>query len=329
MKKLSLIALAVIAAMSSFAAPEKTPTKADLQDYYEAGQLCVCVYFEEEVCNPIVFAGTYNNWATGDVEAMAHFEEVTGFEGWYAVAVTDENENIQGKPVQLKSDGTFAWDYQTGDVGSWTLVSGTVTIEAGYDGESNLNNYSTEEPVILISAYFKNHQSPCVAEIRHLYTVTLDAPLCADAEGNYFAPAIIGSFNDWGSAGGGTNEGIAMVLDEETFFYSYSFTDKEGGQFKFKALGDTDWSNQIQILKTNEETGESEWIDNQNITLGADTVITVDYSAGRYTLCVDESAVDNVVVNSASATKYFDAAKGQFIIIKGDERYSVLGTKLQ
>ncbi len=140
----------------------KAPTPADLAGYYEAGQLCVCVYFEEKVCNPIVFAGTYNNWATDDVEAMAHFEEVTGFEGWYVVAVTDESEDIQGKPVQLKWDGTFSWDYQTGDVFSWTLVSGTVSIQAGYTDESNLKNYDSDEPVILISHYFKKHNTPCL-----------------------------------------------------------------------------------------------------------------------------------------------------------------------
>ena len=320
MKKLSMIALALIAAISGFAAPDKTPTKADLADYYQAGQLCVCVYFEEQVCNDIVFAGTYNNWVTTPAD-MAKFEKVENFDGWYVVAVTDASEDIQGKPVQLQSDGTFAWDYQTGDVYSWTLISGTVTISAGYGGEADLKGYSTAEPVIMISKYFKNHNSPCVEVIKHDYTVNLKAPICADAEGNYFAPAIIGSFNAWG-------EGVAMELNEETMIYSYKFNDKEGGEFKFKALGDTDWTNQIQILGKNAETGEDEWQDNPNITLGATEVIDIDYSAGRYTLCADKSAVDNVEVK-ATAVKFYDATTGQLFIIQGDKRYNVLGTQVQ
>lgn len=59
--------------MSGIAAPDKTPTKADLANYYPSGQLCVCVYFEEEVCNDVVFVGTYNSLATDDVEALAQF----------------------------------------------------------------------------------------------------------------------------------------------------------------------------------------------------------------------------------------------------------------
>lgn len=320
MKKISMFMLALIATVSAFAAPDKTPTKADLADYYQAGQLCVCVYFEEQVCNDIVFAGSYNGWVT-TVEDLAKFEKVDGFDGWYVVAVTDASEDIQGKPVQLQSDGTFAWDYQTGDVDSWTLLAGTVTISAGYDGEADLKGYSTEEPVILISKYFKKHNSPCVEVIKHDYTIILNAPFCADAEGNYFAPAIIGSFNGW-------SEGVAMEFNEETFVYTYKFNDKEGGEFKFKAFGDTDWSNQIQILEKNEETGEESWVDNKNQTLGEEETITIDYSAGRYTLCVGETAVDNVEVK-AVATKYFNEETGELIIIKGEERYNVLGAKIQ
>ena len=280
MKKLSLIAVALFAVMSGFAVPDKTPTKANLADYYQEGQLCVCMYFEEEVCNNVVFAGTYNNWATNDVEAMAHFQGVEGFEGWYVVAVTDESENIMGKPIQLSPNGTVDWDYQTGDVESWTLVSGTVSIMEVFTGEADLQNYGTDEPVILISHYFKNHNSPC-NEVRHDYTVNLKTPACTDAEGNSFAPAIIGSFNNWA-------EGVAMTLNEETQVYSYTFNDKEGGQFTFKAVGDTDWSNRIQIINT-DASGATTMVD-PNIVLGTDVEINIDYSAGSYTLC-EEAAL--------------------------------------
>ena len=137
------------------------PTKDDLADFYEPGQLCVCVKFEEEVCNDIVFAGTYNEFNTTNPASMAKFTPLEGFDGWYYVSVTDESKDIQGIPVQLKKDGSFSWDYQTGDPASWTIVSGTVNITAGFNGDANLTGYSTAEPVVLISKYFKNHNSPC------------------------------------------------------------------------------------------------------------------------------------------------------------------------
>ena len=321
MKKISVMFAALLASMSIFASKDVVPTTADLANYYEDGQLCVAVYFEAEVCNDIVFIGTYNGWSE-DVSTMTKFEPVDGFDGWYVVAVeavANDQGVIQGKPVQLKSDGTFSWDYQTGDADSWTLLSGTVTISAGYYGEANLEGYDAATPVVLISAYFKNHNNPCVVTVKHNYTVNLKAPICADAEGTYFAPAIIGDFNGW-------SEGVAMELNEETLVYSYTFEDEEKHAFKFKAYGDTDWSNQIQILVKNDETGEEEWQDNQNITLGETEVLDIDYSAGRYTLCADGQAIENTAVKSV-AVKTIE--NGQLVIRVNDQKINVLGTVIE
>lgn len=288
MKKISMFFAALVVAVASFATPAKTPTKNDLADFYEPGQLCVCVYFEEEVCNDIVFAGSYNGWNTGDPAAMAHFAPLDGFEGWYYVAVTDESESIEGKPVQLTGDGSFSWDYQTGDPASWTIVSGTVNISAGYEGEADLKGYSTAEPVILISAYFKNHNTPCgyVAEYKD-YTIRLNAPFCAGPDGTYYDPAIIGDFNGW-------SEGVAAdYIDENTFEYVFILKGAEKTKaFKFKALGDTDWSNQIQL-----QNEEGEWYDNPNLPLGDETEISIDYSAGRFTLCAPAKELTTLTYN--------------------------------
>ena len=288
MKKISMFFAALVVAVASFATPAKTPTKNDLADFYEPGQLCVCVYFEEEVCNDIVFAGSYNGWNTGDPAAMAHFAPLDGFEGWYYVAVTDESESIEGKPVQLTGDGSFSWDYQTGDPASWTIVSGTVNISAGYEGEADLKGYSTAEPVILISAYFKNHNTPCgyVAEYKD-YTIRLNAPFCAGPDGTYYDPAIIGDFNGW-------SEGVAAdYIDENTFEYVFILKGAEKTKaFKFKALGDTDWSNQIQL-----QNEEGEWYDNPNLPLGDETEISIDYSAGRFILCAPAKELTTLTYN--------------------------------
>ena len=125
MKKIALFFASLVVAMASFAA---IPTKSDLADFYEPGQLCVCVQFEEPVCNDIVFIGSYNGWDSSDPASMAHFAPLEGFDGWYYVAVTDNSATIEGKPVQLMSDGSFSWDYQGGDADAWTIHAGYVDI---------------------------------------------------------------------------------------------------------------------------------------------------------------------------------------------------------
>ncbi len=323
MKKLTVMFAALLASVSMFASKEVAPKAADLANYYDAGQLCVAVYFEEEVCNDVVFIGSYNGWNDKDVTTMTKFEPVDNFEGWYVVAVTDSSAVIEGKPVQLKKDGSFSWDYQTGDVDSWTVVSGTVEITAGYSGESNLKGYSTAEPVVLISAYFKLHNSPCVAEIPHKYTVNLKAPICGSDPADfstYFAPAIIGDFNNWA-------EGVPMELNEETMVYSYTFDSFEKKAFKFKAVGDTDWSNQIQLkADTLDAEGNEVWYDNNNITLDSTEVINIDYSNGRYTLCNTETAIKNTEVKIV-AVKTIE--NGQLVISVNGQKLNVLGTKIE
>lgn len=307
---------ALVVAVASFATPAKTPTKNDLADFYEPGQLCVCIYFEEEVCNDIVFIGSYNGWDSSDPSSLAKFSELEGFEGWYYVAVTDESESIEGKPVQLKKDGSFSWDYQGGDADAWQLIAGTVNIVPGYSGECDLKGYTTDEPVIMTCAYFKNHNSPCIEEVYHDYTIRLTAPFCAGADGTYYDAAIIGSFNGW-------SEGVAGEIDEETFDYIFKFNDKEGGEYKFKALGDTDWSNQIQLQNEN-----GEWYDNPNIKLTAETEVHIDYSAGKFTLCVDEgSAVEDVEVEKATAIKKI--VNGQMVIEKDGKFFNLLGAEVK
>ena len=301
---------ALAVAVASLATPPtQIPTKTDLADFYEPGQLCVCIYFEEEVCNDIVFIGSYNGWDSSDPSSMAKFSELEGFEGWYYVAVTDETVDaegkpaIEGKPVQLKKDGSFAWDYQGGDAAAWTLHSGKVDILDGYSGECDLKNYSTDEPVILTCAYFKQHNSPCVDEVYHDYTIRLMPPFCSGADGTWYQPAIMGSFNGWAEGVG------ASDIDTETYEYIFKINDKEGGEFKFRSLEIADWSNQIQIPNEVDENGEVvSWKDNDNIKLGAETTISIDYSNGRYTKCGPAKELTtltyNVTVPEGTVTCY-------------------------
>ena len=316
MKKFFSFACALFACVAAFATvevPTTVPDDATLNAYKaEGANVVVAFYTTAPICNPIVFTGSYCGWST-DPTALVKFESVEGFENWYVTSFTDASDSIQGKPVQLKSDGSFSWDYQLGDDAE--VVRGTLTIEKGYAGEVNLKGYGTDAPVVFAFGKWKNDNNPCVAAERHNYTVILDAPYCADEAGTYFDPAIIGTFNNW-------SEGVAMDLivgGDYDGKYKYEFEDEVGHAFKFKAATDTDWSNQIQLLDS-----AGNYYDNPNIKLGADTVIILDYSAGKYTKCVEEqTAVENV--EAKNIRKVIE--NGRLVIYVGEERYNALGIK--
>ena len=317
MKKFFSFACALFACVAAFATvevPTTGPDDATLNAYKaEGANVVVAFYTTAPICNDIVFIGSYNGWNSSDPTQLIKFEEVENFDGWYVASFNDASESIEGKPVQLKSDGTFSWDYQLGD--DAVSVRGTLTIEPGYSGEVNLKGYGTDAPVVFAFGKWKNDNNPCVAAEKHNYTVILNAPYCADEAGTYFDPAIIGDFNGW-------SEGVAMdlILDGENVGkYKYEFEDEVGHAFKFKAATDTDWSNQIQLLDS-----AGSWYDNPNITLGADTVIILDYSEGKYTLCVEEqTAVENV--EAKNIRKVIE--NGRLVIYVGEERYNALGIK--
>ena len=69
--------------------------------------------------------------------------------------------------------------------------------------------------------------------------------------------------------------------------YKAVITSSVGKGIKFKAVGDTDWSNQIQELVMNEETGAEEWKDLANYSLTEEATVNIDYSTEKYkyTLC--------------------------------------------
>lgn len=312
MKKLFAFAAAALCSAAIFAdAPANIPSDEVLNAYRaEGANVLVGFYTTAEVCNDIVFVGSYNNWSANAADCTP-FEAVEGYDNWYVVSITDASADIQGKPVQLKSDGSFSWDYQVGD--DVELYRGTMTIEPGYSGEVNLKEYGTNAPVVYGASKWKLGNNPCVTVPTHDYTVILTAPFCADAEGTYFDPAIIGDFNGWG-------EGVAMQYDGITDTYSYTFNDEENHQFKFKATTDTDWTNQIQLYDAENDN----WYDNPNLILGTNTTIILDYSAGRYTLCVEETAVEQNFDAEKAVKKIVN---GQLILVKGAKRFNVLGAQ--
>ena len=111
MKKFYAFLAAALISVCAFASKEQVPTDADLANYFEPGQVCVCIYVPNDLkCYDIVFVGTYNDW-NASASACKKFEPVENFDGWYVVAVDDDGlpedpdkdpyESLQGKPIQL------------------------------------------------------------------------------------------------------------------------------------------------------------------------------------------------------------------------------------
>ena len=285
------------------------PTASDLAQYEQDGYFVACINFQGEVCNDIVFVGSYNGWSTTP-EEMVHFTPLNGFDGWYVAVVPvsyDEYgvEANEGKPIQLASDGTFSWDYQTGDFDSWELISGSVDIMSGYSGESNLRNWSSAEPVILKSLYFKNNNSPCGDIVTYDYTINLKAPDCGGYE-----PAIIGDFNNW-------VEGVAMAPIGDGW-YQAVVNSMPGRRVNFRASTSADWSNAIQIYDS--EYGA--WLNIADYYLTEETTINIDYSAGKYTWC------ENDVPTPECYTLNVNVAEGGYVNISPEADCYEEGTQI-
>ena len=267
-------------------APPQDPTVPSAADLTDIGDVTtdvvLCLKFDEEVCNEVVLVGTYNGWNVDNVAELIRFEEVTGFDGWYAAAFPWTSD-AAGKAVQLKTDGSFDWEYQTGDQDAWIYKGGKeATIQAGYGGESNVY-YSEAGAYIYEIAYWKKHNTPCEAKASHKYTFVLFDPVC---ESNpEFVPAISGGFNSW------TVLPMARTTYAEKEAWTCTVEAEEGSEYKFleATLG---WDN--EFIYYNE--GSDKWTTFGNSTFPAadnDPTIVYDYSDTEkyaYLLCghVDE-----------------------------------------
>lgn len=249
MKKFSTLLLTVMVSVLVFSSPSTVPAVSDVASEYNITNNIVLVcYFDEKVCNDVVFVGNYNGWST-ELKNCSRMTALSGFDGWYVVEVpwafVDETDGSSsypsGKPVQLDSDGSFSWMFQSGDVEAWINKGDgnakTARIVEGFTEEADV--YYPEPGVYIYEvAYWKGHRSPCSTETRHDYHITLYAPnACIDMK-----PAIIGDFNNW-QAGVPMNEEV-----DENFHpvYTYTFNAYEGDAIKFRERNDSTWSNELQ-----------------------------------------------------------------------------------
>ena len=192
-KIFSLLALLMTAVTGAWAAKDVVPSDAVLSDYYDPGDVCVCIYVPAEMnCNDIVLAGSFNGWST-TVASLPHFEPVEGYDGWYVAsfepeAEPDPEKGVQAKPVMLQNGGDFNWDYQ---VGAATAIRGGVQVVQGaYAGEIDLINYGADAPNVFTVDAWK--QNPCTA-IYHNYIFTVVSDGC----GGLAVPFLVGAMTNW------------------------------------------------------------------------------------------------------------------------------------
>lgn len=310
---------------AQFTATEKTtdpsiPTVQDLATagYDVANKVVLCLYFDDAPCYDVVIAGTYmadeaGSWIT-DPEQLVHMAALESFEGWYAAEIPYSN-NVQGKPIQLKSNGAFSWEYQSGDADAWIKRGGegsqTAAIVAGYNNEANIY-YDSPGCYIYELAYWKNHNNPCVIIPTHNYTIHLYAPdACEEMK-----PAIIGNFNNW-------TTGVAMseTTDEQgKKMYTITIASDEGLMFKFRDAAYDSWSNELQEYLSDVKV----WSTFSNFMIPAatqDTTIVYDFSDNskyRFKLC---EKVEDVVVwlkVPTGAPGYYNGAI-EMVIYSADE----------
>lgn len=246
------------------------PTVDDLAKTYDLeNNVVLCCYFDETPCNMVVLTGSFNGWST-EFEECPKFNPVEGYEGWW-VAEAPYAEDFSAKPIQLKSNGSFSWDYQTGDAEAWIYKGGNVAdVEQGYDGEANIS-YPSAGAYIYEIAYWKNHKTPCDESKTHNYTLVLYDPSCE--EHPEFTPCVAGGFNSWTftslerSAAG---DSAWMVVVEA----------EEGSSYKF-AESTIGWNNEFQYY----DATEDQWMYFGNYEFPAasdDTTLIFDFSNLEY-----------------------------------------------
>ena len=300
MKKIYAFLAAALMSVSLFAAPATVPTSADLTGagYNPASNVVLALYFDTVPCNRVVLAGNYaekDNWTLDPAKGALVFKALDGFDGWYAVEFPWK-EGVMAKPVQLKKDGDqeiyTAWDYQCGDPKAWAMMDGSLAAEISAEGDkSEAYPDGRESKVVYPSVgtyiyeikYWREKKNPCVYIPKYKYTIYLIDPECDD-----FAPALVGDINGWSNSpmaessinipGHDLNGEFAWVL---------VFSDEADHCIKFREVGDTDWSNQLQYKK------DGGWVNFENYPLPAvvnsmDTAIVFNYKDNnnyRYAQC--------------------------------------------
>ena len=301
MKKFYAFLAAALISVSAFASADQVPSDAVLADYYNAGDVCVCIFVPADMaCNDFVLTGSFNGWKSNAAECVA-FEAVEGYDGWYVAsfepeAEPDAEKGIQAKPVMLDVDGNFNWEYQ---VGAATAIRGGVQVVQGaYAGEIDLINYGADAPNVFTVDAWK--QNPCTA-IYHNYTVTVISDGC----GGYVVPFIVGGMNGWAFQQMQLDVAKSQEYGVPTYYITFKAAENTPYQIVSGLMGETGeietqpaWADDAYLQKN----VDGQWVrypgeDGDNTLTHEEANIVYDLRAEdlRWARC-DDSPVEYVVV---------------------------------
>ncbi len=210
-------------------------------------------------------ANTYVGETAANVpaEEAIRFQAVPDWKNLFVAYFATAENSLEGK-VCLRFTDDGSWEGQAIDV-VFDDENTTVAYEDKGGGQFAIAAGNVGILSLKIGGWNK---SECVAEVRHDYNVTFNLPdFCQQ-----FDVEAIGDFDGWSGTAVQLNGQVATVTVNAA----------EGDKIKIRQVGS--WDNQVQLL--NEEDGT--WNDAPDNILGAETNVTIDYSAGRWTVCAAE-----------------------------------------
>ncbi|MCQ2310807.1 MAG: hypothetical protein MJZ64_03550 [Paludibacteraceae bacterium] len=270
MKKLFSFCIVALMSASVLADRSTVPNPSNLSSFDPSANVVLCVYFDEQVCNDVILMGDYNDWNENS-EATVKMRPLEGFDGWYVAAVAPDaaGADKKFKPVQLKTDGSFSWDFQCGPKDAWVKANAAgadLDIQEELGGAECGLHYKTAGAYIYYCTYWKAHNVPC-SETKD-YTIKVYIPECEYVED----VTIGGGFDNWVDI----NHSMDFDVDQDGRVYYY-FTMKDqlpGIAYKIKA--GEGWGNQVEELN---EKGEWAVINGGgDFHLGTDAEIIHDWS---------------------------------------------------
>ena len=304
MKKIYAFLAAALISVSAFAAKDVVPSDAVLAEYYNAGDVCVCIFVPADMaCNDFVLTGSFNGWK-GDAAECVPFEAVEGYDGWYVTsfepeAEPDATKGMQAKPVMLDVDGKFQWDYQ---VGAATVIRGGVQVVQGaYEGEIDLINYGADAPnVFTVDAWKKN---PCTA-VYHNYTMTVINDGC----NGLVVPFLVGGMNGWSFQQMQIDQ--AKTVELQVPVYYITFKAAEGSEYQLvsglmdpqtgliDSTAAPDWKDEAYLQELTEEGTWARINEGKNFSVGEEVSITWDIRSDslRWARCAPAEPEEYVVI---------------------------------
>ncbi len=227
-------------------------------------------------CNGIYMKGTLNgtDWsaentyigledaAVSAAEAVK-FEAIDGSKEWFKATFKLGTAGIEGK-ICLKFENDNSWQGQAIDV---TVDEENTTILLGeINGEGQFSIAADIPAGVLYLNIGGWQHSDCVEVESKTYNVTFLLPtFCSE-----FEIEAIGGFDGW--------TGTPVTLEGTTATITITSAVGEGIKIRQKST----WDNQIQVVNV-----DGEWSDATDYILGEETDVTIDYTAGRWTICAE------------------------------------------